>query len=169
MYAIVFWRFPIRYFFEYCSEWFFSLPSSSPCNSFFMLLIHSAFPLCSFCSTLAFFTSLISGCLFLLEHFSPTSLSSFSNVLFCCLTLSLYYLYLFSFAKIFWFMSSSCIVRLFCCFVSVFYHNISSCSFPSWALSLVVTVSLPVLLVLFPIQVCISLQALLRNYDFITD
>ena len=61
-------------------------------------------------------------CWFALVHSPPTCLynfiSLFCNLLFClhCLTLSSYLLRPPSFANILWFISSSCIVKLVCCF-----------------------------------------------------
>ena len=107
-------------------------PSSSPCNSFLMLFIHSPFP---------YFTSK-SFCFFYIRllvcsrAFSTYLLVEFSfviwNALFCShrLTLSLYLLNLSSFASIGWFIFSICIVWLVRCFTFVFSsHQIIACFF----------------------------------------
>ena len=95
-------------------------PSSSPSNSFVILLIHSAFLLCSLdCHILVqnYSVSLASGCRYIFVSSLPTYwlnfLSLFWNVLFCllfypesiCFNLP-------SFASTFWFISSSCTVIL---------------------------------------------------------
>ena len=94
-----------------------------------MLFILLSFLLCSFCSHVFFqncFASLASDCRFVLVHSLYICWLNFllflGKVLFClhCLTLFWYPLNLLSFAYIFWFISSSCIVRLICCLVFVF-------------------------------------------------
>ena len=76
----------------------------------------------------------------------------FWNVLFS-LTLFQYLLSLSSFDNIFWFISSSCVVRfvalLFCSFLHKIYRRV----FPSLTLSFLIAFSLPVLVTQFPIQV----------------
>ena len=73
------WHFPIRYFLECCSKRVQNTsipePSLCPCNSLFILIIHSAFLLCFF----RFFSSLQNcsasfapGCWFILVHLPPT-------------------------------------------------------------------------------------------------
>ena len=107
-------------------------PSSSPSNSFAILLINSAFFLCSLgghillqnCSV-----SLASGCWYVFMS-SPTTcwynfLSLFCHGLLClyCFTLCLYFLNLPPFSSIFWFISSSCIII----FSYVAFSFLSSC------------------------------------------
>ena len=74
-------------------------PFTSPCTLFFMLFIHSAFMLSTFCSDILLqncFVSFASGCSFVFVHSLPTCsqifLSSW-NILFClyCLTLYRYF------------------------------------------------------------------------------
>ena len=58
-----------------------------------------------------------------------------------------------SFANIFWFISSSCIVSLVCCYLfRSLYSVMSVCIFPSLVLSLVLEVFLFILQASFPIQ-----------------
>ena len=97
--------------------------SSSLCNSFFVLLIHSDFLLYFFCSRILLqncFVFFASSCWFVLVNYLPTRwsnfLSLFWKILFCfCLNLSRHLWSLSSFANIF----SSCMVKLVCCIVSV--------------------------------------------------
>ena len=112
---------------------------SSPCNSFSMLLIHSAFHLWFFSSHILLrncLYSFISGYWFVLMYSPPACwenfLSLFWNVLFYlfCLTLSPFLWSFPSFANIFWFISSNLIVRLDCYFVLVFWSQyILACFF----------------------------------------
>ena len=97
-------------------------PSSGPSSSLVISFIHSAFSLCFFgchifvqnCSV-----SLASGCWYVFVSCPPNCwqnfLSLFWNVLFClyCFTLCRYLFSLPSFARTFWYISSSCTVFFF--------------------------------------------------------
>ena len=100
MHVIISWRFPIRYFFSIAlsesMRIFHFNPSSSPSNSFSMLLFHSVFLLCSLRSHILLpncFLSLSSGCI-LPELTQWIFFSLFWNISFClhCFTLSRYLL-----------------------------------------------------------------------------
>ena len=102
-------------------------PSLKSCYSFlYKLFVFYALLLCSFCSHILLRNNIVSfafDCWFVLVHFPPTCklniLSLFWNALFCLyrFTLSQYLLSLCFFTNIFWFMSSSYIVCLVCCFL----------------------------------------------------
>ena len=94
----------------------------------------------------------------------------FWKVLFCLnfLTLSQYLLSLPLFGRIFPFIYSSWIVRFTCCFVFVCTSQHIHVFFPNLVFSLVV-ISLPVFLVLFPVQTLYFVRVPKRPTNFITD
>ena len=75
-------------------------PSSSPCNCFSMLFIHSGFSLCSSRSHIllqSYFTSFASGCWYILEHSPPRcffryfGIFCFDCIIWSCLGIFYYY------------------------------------------------------------------------------
>ena len=114
--------------------------SSTSCNSFSFFLIHSAFLLRSFYFHILHqncFVFFASGYWFVPVH-SPLVgrifFSSFGMLCLVCIAWLSHSVFLnfSSFAKIFWFISSSCIARLVCCFVLVlFSQHIPVCFFLS--------------------------------------
>ena len=80
-------RFPVRNFFQCGSEWFHVFyrlrTSSTPCNSFIMLLIHSAYLLFSFCSHILVqncFASFVFAYWFVLLNPPPTCWLNFLSL-----------------------------------------------------------------------------------------
>ena len=147
--------------------------SSSSCNSFSMLFIQSAF---RYVLSIPIFYSKV----FLLPSHPVVGLYSsvlhllvwgnflwlFWNVLFCeyFLTLYRYFLSLLSFAIIFLFNSSCCIVTLVCCFVLVFsYQHIRREGVLLFAVVISLSYSSPNFSSRF------SLRVSLEHSDFITD
>ena len=137
--------FPIRYFFECCCKRFLvfvrfrSFFVLCPCNSFCYVLSVPIFYSKMALHPLHLFVGLSSCILFLLVvrifcyHFG------ISCFVCCCLTLSGYLLSPPSFRQYL-------LIYLFMLYCQICQPNISLCVFPSVALSLVVTVSLPLLL-----------------------
>ena len=100
---------------------------SSPCNSFFIRFIHLIFLLCSSRSHVLHQNSFVSLCIRFLV--CPRAFSSYSLVEFSFAILESPVLIVLhdpvslAFKSLFWFISSSCIVRFVCCFF--FSSNIS--------------------------------------------
>ena len=133
------WRFPILYFFSIafsksmCISAFGT--SSSPSNSFVMLLIYSAFLLYSLSGNILVqnrSVSLASGCWYVFISSPPSCWQNFLllfwNVLLCLyyFTLCRYLFNLPSFTTPFWFISSSCIVNFSCVAVSFLSLSVSA-------------------------------------------
>ena len=103
-------------------------PSSSPSNSFSILLIYSAFQLCSLSSRLFlqnFFVSLSSGCWYVFVY-SPLLAG---RIFFRCFGMSCFISIILSCLDTFWFISLSfCGLFYLWCFFA-FHPNILQCSF----------------------------------------
>ena len=174
-------RFSIRNFFQYFSEQF-SEYFRFRAFDFFGFFFHVIYPfnLSVMFFLLLYFTPKLFcfPCARLLVCFHAFStdlpvefFSLFWNALFClyCLTLSRYLLSFPSFTHIFWFISSSCIVRFVCCLVLVFssQHILMCFSFISTFAGcrnfFICSSSL-----ITPPGFCISIWLHLRNHDLLS-
>ena len=168
--------FLIRYFLQRCFlllRVYISSQDFLKSFQFFFYVINIIFVLISLLQQS--FVSFVFSWSYVLFSFASDLPVDFSFVMFWKVLLCLYYLvhacYLLSlctFANIFWFISSTCLLSLVCnCIFRSFLFQRVLVYFPSSLISLVLTVSLFVLLSSFPIQILRFLFELPRRINIL--
>ena len=160
MYVIISLYFPICFFFcvvlsdlVYVSLYTFFMSTQFFFHVIFTCGLSVMFFMCSYLAPETF-ASFAPDCSFVLMH-SPQTFGEiffrYFGRFYFYLIFTRYLLIFPSFTNIFWFISSSCVVSLLCCFLFFFSFIIPLCLFPFSVLSLVLIVSLFVLLASFSI------------------